>query len=1221
MQLLKEKLIKKSKLWFLPLLAVAIASVVFVSGVSPVGMRTQIYADNEIFVGTFNELLEAINKVPENTPTTIYITSSFEITETVEIGTLVYPPEIPEGVNITIKSYGTAGPYTLTRSVGMMSTMGNSYDLFRVFSGSTLTFESIIIDGNSANVDDAKGPLVLALGAFNMNAGTTLGNNNNPNSSGGGVSVLYAGVFNMKGGTISDCYANAGGGVYVGGGDAPAFNMTGGKISGNTAVLYGGGGVHLGSNGIFNMTGGTISGNTSGSYGGGVFAIYVVDTTFTMTGGAICDNISGSDGGGVYLGASIGTFTLGDSAVIEGNTAGDSVGNIYIDEGRSIILGTGANAPASSMHVGVSKPGNSGIFVQSGAQAQDVNYFFADGGGTITHNSGRLIANHITAGSFSELLTAINNAPENTPTTIYITSSFDITGMIDIPEYKDIAIKSYGYTSPNILTRGITDHLFRVNPLATLTFENIIIDGNKANFANASGALVRTIGTLNMNRNTTLRNNSTEGGGGGVVVTGNGVFNMNGGAITGCTANVAAGVAVVGNSADVYPVFNMTGGTISGNTNLYLDVGGGGVYVSTNATFTMTGGTISDNTSVGNGGGVYYNAGTFILGGSAVIENNAAGGSADNVYVLANQYITLGTGANAPTLSMSVGVNTLNISGGFARSSGDYGIQPEHVHNFFADNGQTVAFYSDLLIQNGKFSSAVLEIVDEYYSITYNGNGSTSGDVPVDSVSYSPGTNAIALGNDGGLIRTGYVFSGWNTLQNGNGTSYAPGAMISLVKSNITLYAQWNPMPPSFVQHPKDIIVSEESPASFSALATSGPALAYNWEFSKNGDNDWEIIPDEKQNTLTIAKVTMDMNGYYFRCVATNSSGWVYSDVAKLLVTEAKEITVSEQQGVLAPGTESVAEFKVIAEGVADNTECKISWFEDAEGQQETEMPQGLLPNGPKVIQGVAMISIKADVLTEVGKYFFKVTVNDAVSDIVELTVIPAENLSGVVSITLNTSTGALTANTSLVTGGIGQFIYSWSGPGVTNPYSASLAPSLYSRGQQVTLTLTRVGTFGSLTAFITVYQVTSGTTVVGGTTGTFSITSAYGKEGNAVACSYSAGDSVSVAFASATGPVTLSNDNTAYTISSGDAESGVITITATFTAQDEPDIQDGDVNGDGSIDATDAMIILRYAVGLEELTPEQFGFADVNGDGFVDATDAMIILRYVAGLIDSLDG
>lgn len=62
-----------------------------------------------------------------------------------------------------------------------------------------------------------------------------------------------------------------------------------------------------------------------------------------------------------------------------------------------------------------------------------------------------------------------------------------------------------------------------------------------------------------------------------------------------------------------------------------------------------------------------------------------------------------------------------------------------------------------------------------------------------------------------------------------------------------------------------------------------------------------------------------------------------------------------------------------------------------------------------------------------------------------------------------------------------------------------------------------------------------------------------------------------------------------------------------------------GDVNGDGIVDAGDAVIISRYDAGLITLTADQLKVGDVNGDGTVDAGDAVIISRYDAGLISKI--
>jgi uncharacterized repeat protein (TIGR02543 family) len=74
------------------------------------------------------------------------------------------------------------------------------------------------------------------------------------------------------------------------------------------------------------------------------------------------------------------------------------------------------------------------------------------------------------------------------------------------------------------------------------------------------------------------------------------------------------------------------------------------------------------------------------------------------------------------------------------------------------------------------------------YNIYYNGNGNTSGSVPVDNTYYTFGTNAIVKSNSGNLSKNGYAFQSWNTSSIGFGQSFSPGSSIA-VSNNIVLYA------------------------------------------------------------------------------------------------------------------------------------------------------------------------------------------------------------------------------------------------------------------------------------------------------------------------------------------------------------------------------------------------------------------------------------------------
>lgn len=60
----------------------------------------------------------------------------------------------------------------------------------------------------------------------------------------------------------------------------------------------------------------------------------------------------------------------------------------------------------------------------------------------------------------------------------------------------------------------------------------------------------------------------------------------------------------------------------------------------------------------------------------------------------------------------------------------------------------------------------------------------------------------------------------------------------------------------------------------------------------------------------------------------------------------------------------------------------------------------------------------------------------------------------------------------------------------------------------------------------------------------------------------------------------------------------------------------DGDVNNDGVVDSIDALLVLRYSLGVIDETQLDLSRADITGDGVVDSSDALVILRKALGLI-----
>jgi uncharacterized protein (TIGR02145 family)/uncharacterized repeat protein (TIGR02543 family) len=77
------------------------------------------------------------------------------------------------------------------------------------------------------------------------------------------------------------------------------------------------------------------------------------------------------------------------------------------------------------------------------------------------------------------------------------------------------------------------------------------------------------------------------------------------------------------------------------------------------------------------------------------------------------------------------------------------------------------------------------------FTVTYDGNGNTSGMVPVEANRYETASSITIKGNTGSLVKTGCTFSGWNTTANGNGALYAEGAKVLIGTTDLILYAQW----------------------------------------------------------------------------------------------------------------------------------------------------------------------------------------------------------------------------------------------------------------------------------------------------------------------------------------------------------------------------------------------------------------------------------------------
>lgn len=154
-------------------------------------------------------------------------------------------------------------------------------------------------------------------------------------------------------------------------------------------------------------------------------------------------------------------------------------------------------------------------------------------------------------------------------------------------------------------------------------------------------------------------------------------------------------------------------------------------------------------------------------------------------------------------------------------------------------------------------------------SLTYDGNGETSGTVPVDPGEYSEGDTATVLGNSGNLAKTLYKFMGWNTLASGLGEKYLEGDDYVFGSTDATLYAKW------VLKLIADVLGAWLTPI----LAAVTPAVPFYWSTA----------------TPTVDEYVVLSSVFEGRDPKTNrrSDSWQFTIVTRSGIARAHEIELS----------------------------------------------------------------------------------------------------------------------------------------------------------------------------------------------------------------------------------------------------------------------------------------------------------------------------------------
>jgi TolB-like protein len=272
-----------------------------------------------------------------------------------------------------------------------------------------------------------------------------------------------------------------------------------------------------------------------------------------------------------------------------------------------------------------------------------------------------------TAEEFMETINRINLQGGGNYT-ITINGDFEINREITFATNAQKTINLRGDNRERTISRRGEKVLFTVPKGITLVLgSNLRLTSIWSNSSKERIVLVTEDGFLRMEMGATISGSS----GGGVYIQKNATFVMDGGTIS-------------GNSAD--NTNNYSGSSVDN----YKNYDGGGIYVY-EGTFTMSGGTITGNRARSDGGGVCVKSGTFRMTGGIISENKAFDGGGINI---SGTFILSGG---------SISNNSAENGGGGVDSSGNFIMNGGSITNNYAGTvgGGSGVYNGDVFVKTG----------------------------------------------------------------------------------------------------------------------------------------------------------------------------------------------------------------------------------------------------------------------------------------------------------------------------------------------------------------------------------------------------------------------------------------------------------------------------------------------------------------------------------------
>ncbi|MGD9731370.1 MAG: LamG-like jellyroll fold domain-containing protein [Desulfamplus sp.] len=386
---------------------------------------------------------------------------------------------------------------------------------------------------------------------------------------------------------------------------------------------------------------------------------------------------------------------------------------------------------------------------------------------------------------------------------------------------------------------------------------------------------------------------------GGNVSEINGAITINGGNIS-----VTGGAAAIGGGGYAgHNSITINGGTITANGGGQSSAIGSAFYNTTAGTITITGGTVNAYGSYGAaaiGGGDQGGGGTIVISGGTVYARSysdttsrAIGyGNGADATEISNTSIQISNSASVKAYSKQVSslmAGTISASGckiiqgtfstapnstlnlNFGDSTNSITMPSTYLsfalNNFTSSSTFTMSNASITVLNGGSAnidcSASVTNLSNldlaSNYTVTYNGNGNTSGTPPppADGNAYPQGSTVTVLGNTGTLAKTGYTFDGWNTALDGTGTTYQAGNTFSMGTANVILYAKWI-IPPTY------------------NITISGAASS-NGSWSGGNPDTW--TPTAAGSTVSASDIQTKLNAGTSVIITTGSGGGEVGDI------------------------------------------------------------------------------------------------------------------------------------------------------------------------------------------------------------------------------------------------------------------------------------------------------------------------------------------------------